>query len=242
MPDAPLAVAAGQPATRLHDLAGNAAAHADVVRRAGARLVAFPELSLTGYAYDAAVVDPDDPALGPLVAACSEVRAVALAGAVVAGGTPGVLRVDGGGAEVVYRKSFLGSEEARHWRPGPGAVAIDVDGWRVGLGVCKDTGVAEHVDATAALGIDLYVAGVLHAPDELAEQDRRGVAIATACDAHVVLASFAGPTGGGYAASAGTSTVFAPDGTVLARAGEAPGEVVSAVLAPVTLRGRTGRG
>lgn len=230
MPPAPLRVAAAQPPSVTGDLPANVAAHADAVRRADARLVVFPELSLTGYAYDAAVVDPADPALAALSTACAESGSIALAGAVVGDGSPGVLRVDGDGASVVYRKTFLGAEEQRHWRPGDGARAIDVDGWRVGLGVCKDTGVAQHVADTAALGVDLYVAGVLHEPGELREQDRRGVAIAAACDAYVVLASFAGATGAGYEMSAGCSTVFAPDGAQLARAGDRAGELVRATL------------
>ncbi|MBY8850513.1 hypothetical protein [Saccharothrix longispora] len=45
-------------------------AHAEAVRAARARVVVFPELSLTGYHFDAPVVSPDAPA--PLVAACAE--------------------------------------------------------------------------------------------------------------------------------------------------------------------------
>jgi predicted amidohydrolase len=44
-----LAVAAAQPPCASYDVAGNAAHHAAAVRAAGARVVVFPELSLTGY-------------------------------------------------------------------------------------------------------------------------------------------------------------------------------------------------
>jgi predicted amidohydrolase len=107
---------------------------------------------------------------------------------------------------------------------------VTVDGWRVGLGICKDTGVAAHTDGTAALGVDVYVAGLVHAPDELAEQDARGLRIAAACDAYVAFASAAGPAGGGYDATAGTSTIWSPAGDVLARATGAPGGHAGAVL------------
>ncbi len=229
----PLTVAAAQPPIVAGDLAANAHAHADAVRAAaGARLVVFPELSLTGYELDAPLVDPGDPALAPLVAACAQNGTVALAGAPVAGAHIATLRVDGAGVTVAYRKAFLGGDEPARFSPGDGPVAIDVDGWRVGLGICKDTGVAEHVRGVAALGVDLYVAGVVHRADELAEQDRRGVAIAAACRAPVALASFAGPTGGGYAVTAGTSTVWSAAGDVLARAGTEPGDLARATLAP----------
>lgn len=44
-----LVVAAVQPACTAHDVAANAAVHAEQVRAAAARVVVFPELSLTGY-------------------------------------------------------------------------------------------------------------------------------------------------------------------------------------------------
>ncbi|SFX70081.1 hypothetical protein OH786_29830 [Streptomyces atratus] len=68
----PLAVAVAQPSCVPLDVAANAAAHAEAVRRSGARLVVFPELSLTGHDLAAEAVSPDDPRLRPLVAACRE--------------------------------------------------------------------------------------------------------------------------------------------------------------------------
>jgi predicted amidohydrolase len=50
------------------------------------------------------------------------------------------------------------------------------------------------------------------------------VVIARACRAYVAFASFAGPTGGGYAATAGTSAVWSPEGDVLDRARPDVGE------------------
>jgi predicted amidohydrolase len=86
------------------------------------------------------------------------------------------------------------------------------------------------VEDVAALGVDLYVAGLVHAPDELDEQDARGRRIAAATGAHVGFASFAGPTGEGYDATAGSSTIWSPDGEVLARAGVRPGEPAVATV------------
>lgn len=45
----PLPIAVAQPLCVPYDVAANAAAHAAAVRSAGARVVVFPELSLTGY-------------------------------------------------------------------------------------------------------------------------------------------------------------------------------------------------
>jgi predicted amidohydrolase len=230
----PLTVAVAQPRCTPKEVRANALEHADAIRRAGARLVVFPELSLTGYELDAEPVALDDGVLAPIVEACAETGAVALVGAPVAGGNGSnqiaTLHVDAGGARVVYRKQYLGGDEPDRFAAGDGPVAIDVDGWRVGLGICKDTGVAAHVADVAALGVDLYAAGLVHRPDELAEQEERAAGIARACDAYVAFASFAGATGGGYDRTAGDSSIWSPDGTRLVRTGTEPGEVGAATL------------
>ncbi len=74
MPE-PLSVAVAQPPCAPYDVAANARAHAAAVRRAGARVVVFLELSLTGYELDAAPVDPADERLVPLTGACAETAA-----------------------------------------------------------------------------------------------------------------------------------------------------------------------
>jgi predicted amidohydrolase len=230
----PLKIAAAQPACIAHDVRANAREHADVIRSAEARVVVFPELSLTGYELDADPVPLHDEALHPIVHACAETGALALVGAPVegAGGALhiAILRVSGAGVDLVYRKSHLGGDEVGRFTAETDPAAIGVDGWMVGVGICKDTGVEQHIAATAALGVDLYVAGLVHRPDELDLQEERGVRIARTCKAYVAFASFAGPTGGGYDRTAGASSIWAPDGTPLARAGTEPGGIATALL------------
>jgi DNA polymerase-4 len=232
-------VAAAQPAAVAGDLDAAVAAHADAVSRARADLVVFPELSLTGYGYDAPVIEDDDPRLAPLVAACRDAGSTALAGAPVhadpthpadGGRAIGVLRVDAGGVRAVYRKMSLGDAETRHFTAGTSPAVVDVLGHRVGIGVCRDTRIAGHLEATAALGMDLYAAGLVHAPDELHEFDERARRIATTYRVPVVLAGFAGPTGGGYHETCGGSGVWDADGRSIVRAGPEPGALVAAVL------------
>jgi predicted amidohydrolase len=230
----PLLLAVAQPSGSAHDVAANAAAHAALVRTAGARVVVFPELSLTGYELDAAPVAVDDPRLAPLVDACATHGAVALAGAPVAGADGsdhiGVLAVDGTGARVAYRKMFLGGAEPERFAPGSDPGVVEVDGWRLGLAVCKDTGVPEQAAATAAQGVDAYVAGVLELVDDVAVIGRRATRIAADHHLWVAVASFAGATGGGYDRAAGCSGVWAPGGREVVRAGAEVGTVVVATL------------
>jgi predicted amidohydrolase len=230
----PLTIAVAQPLCVARDVGANALSHAAAVRDAGARVVVFPELSLTGYELDAPAVALADPRLAPLVAACVETGSLALAGAPVHGeaGRPHIamLAVDGGGVTVAYRKSYLDPTEARRFTPGAVPAAIEVDGWRLGLGICKDTGVPAHAADTAALGVDAYVAGTLMFAFEATIQDERARRIATGHRVWVAFASFAGPTGGGYGETAGRSGIWAPDGVVAAQAGPETGGLARATL------------
>jgi len=231
---APLTIAAAQPACVAKDVRKNALEHAQTIRAARARVVVFPELSLTGYELDADAVPLEHDALTAIADACAETETLALVGAPVegerGGAQIGMLRVTSTGTEVVYGKSYLGGDELTRFTPGTGPVAIEVDGWRIGLGICKDTGVDRHIADTAALNVDLYVAGLVHLPEELDVQEERGIRLARTCGAYVAFASFAGPTGGGYARTAGASSIWGPDGTALARAGLEPGGLARATL------------
>ncbi|MFI7518512.1 carbon-nitrogen hydrolase family protein [Micromonospora globbae] len=230
----PLPVAVAQPLCVPYDVAANARAHAAAIRAADARVVVFPELSLTGYELDAPVVATDDERLAPVVAVCADTGALALVGAPVAGAGDrrhiGVLAVDGAAARVAYRKMWLGGAEPAHFAPGPEPAVVEVDGWRLGLAVCKDTGVPRHAADTAALGIDAYVAGAVDRPEEAGVQDERARRIAADHGVWVGIASFAGATGGGYARTAGRSRIWSPQGRVVVAAGPEPGAVARAVL------------
>lgn len=215
----PLSVAAAQPACTARDVAGNAQAHARAVRLARARVVVFPELSLTGYELDADCVAPDDSAFAPIVDACAATGSLALVGAPVRDGT---------GQEFIAMLRISAAEAVR-FQPGPGPAVLHVDAWRIGLGICKDTGTKQHVAAVAALAVDGYVAGLVHRPEDLPEQRARGTRIARACRAWVAFASFAGPTGDGYTETAGGSAVWTPDGVTVADAGPAVGGTARAV-------------
>lgn len=228
-----LRIATAQPSCIPYDVAANAASHAEVIRAAGARVVAFPELSLTGYELDAPAVDPADERLAPIIEACAAAGAVALVGAPTAddlGDHISVLAVDGSGATVAYRKMWLGDAEAARFTPGPSPTVLDVDGWRLGLAICKDTGVPAQAAATADLGMDVYVAGVLDSADDAAVQDERALRITSSHGVWVAVASFAGSTGGGYEVAAAQSRVWSPDGTVVATAGRDVGRIARATL------------
>jgi len=230
----PLVVAVAQPPCVAGDVAANARAHAEAVRSARARVVVFPELSLTGYELDAPPLATEDARLAPLVAACGDTGCIALAGAPVQDGGDAlhiaVLAVTGNGARIAYRKMWLGGDETRRFTPGPSPAVLEVDGWRLGLAVCKDTGVAQHAADTAALGIDAYVAGAVDEAQDVQVQADRALRTARQHHVWVATASFAGPTGGGYALTAGCSAIWSPGGALVAQAGPHAGDLARATL------------
>ncbi|MDX2731728.1 MULTISPECIES: carbon-nitrogen hydrolase family protein [unclassified Streptomyces] len=232
---APLTVAVAQPACLHRDVAANATAHAAAVTEARARLVVFPELSLTGYDLTAPAVSPDDARLGPIVSACRATGATALAGAPVrdADGREHIatLAVTGEGARVVYRKMWLHGEEFDRFGPGEKPEVLVVDGVRLGLAICYDAAVPDHAADTAALGIDAYVASTLYGagPESAARRDGHMSERAATHGVWVVLSTSAGASGT-YPGTSGGSGIWAPGGAVVVQAGPEPRAIVSASL------------
>jgi len=216
------------------DVAANAFAHAAAIRAAAARVVVFPELSLTGYELAAPAISPSDDRLNPIVEACAATGSLALVGAPIEddGGrrSIGMLAIDGARATIAYRKMWLGGSEPDHFVAGTEPALIEVDGWRLGLAICRDTGIPRHAAETAALGIDAYLAGVLEFAEDAAVPGKRARRIAGDHRVWVAIASFAGSTGGGYGRAAGGSGIWSPDGVVVADAGPEISAIACATL------------
>jgi predicted amidohydrolase len=240
-----LTIAVAQPQCVARDVAANALAHAAIVRAARSRLVLFPEMSLTGYELDAPLVEQGDERLAPVITACADTGSIALVGAPVRardaasasddsssgdGANIATLLMDSDGARVAYRKQWIAASESRRFSPGEHPAVISVDGWRLGLAICKDFSMEQHAADTAALGIDAYLAATVMFADETADQEQRAARRARELSTWVAVASFAGGTGGGYSSTAGGSGIWGPDGFPRARAGDDAGEYARAAL------------
>jgi 5-aminopentanamidase len=167
-------VAAAQLTAVPGDIEANVAAHVELVHDAaarGARLVAFPELSLTGYELEQIAAVPeltlseDDPRLTPLRHACAVTGVTAVPG--LAMPAPGggrqlcALAMRGDGRPVRYAKTFLHGDEPEVFVAGDGPAVFEVDGRRLGLAICGDAAAAEHARAAAAAGAEVYVCGAI---------------------------------------------------------------------------------
>lgn len=251
LPGSPLCVAVAQaPAVPL-DIDANTATAAGLVRRAaagGARLLLLPELFLTGYEPtgvaadpDRLTVAPDDARLAPLAAACAETGTAAVVGAPVRDAATGALHIaalvlDGSGRlAAAYRKQFVTPDErAAGFSPGGCGTTVELDGWRLGLGVCWDSGFPEHARAAALDGAHAYLVGALFGEGPGAHQ-RRTVLPARALDntLYVLLANHVGPSG--PYTGCGGSAAWGPDGRLLAEAAAAEPGLLTVRLDPQAL-------
>lgn len=228
-------VAAAQIAVRAGDVAGNAALHlryAEAAAAGGARLLVFPELSLTGYELGVArehVMNPADAVLDALRAQAVRSAMHIVVGAPLAGPDGAlhigaiVLQADGGVS--TYRKVHVHESELGVFSPGPGGDDLALEGNGVALAICADASQPGHAAAAARRGAAVYAVGAMI--DEgayarkaaLLEGYARGHGIA------VLLANYAGETGGEV--SGGRSAVWREDGRVVAMArGREPALVV----------------
>jgi 5-aminopentanamidase len=166
-PSRPLRVAAAQACPAPGDVVANAATAAVTVREAaeaGARVVVFPEKFLTGYEPELIRADPvrcavqvdGDARLAPRREACRDSGTVAIVGTAVH--EAGELYVSAlvigtdGDQPARYDKQMLFRSERGIYRPGRDRCSIEVDGWRLGLGICYDSGFPEHARAAALDG------------------------------------------------------------------------------------------
>ena len=197
---APLRLALAQINPTVGDLEGNAAKISHYIERArdaGAELVLFPELALSGY-------PPED-----LLLKEHFLRANAEALTELAAGVEGIVAIVGfpertedvfnsiaviadGAVRTTYRKTRLWNygvaDEERYFQAGPGAAVIDLGGARIGLTVCEDMWVpgapaSEEAEAGAALIVNASAspyqqaqgpAARADAPAAGARQPRRG--------------------------------------------------------------------
>jgi predicted amidohydrolase len=231
----PLTIAVSQPRVVTDNVGVNVHTHAEIVRSASARVVVFPEQSLTGYELPATALTEDDPRLQTIAQACAEAGSIALVGAPVQDGANlhnSMLVIDGFGVACAYHKMNLTAGETGLYSPGRKPVVLVVDGWRLGVAVGKDVEVSEHARHLAGSVIDVYVAGIVKDAREASLVYENACQVALDHRIWVAFASFAGATGGGFESTAGQSGIWSPDAWAVVEAGSGPGTTVRAVLGP----------
>ena len=225
---APFAVA--QSVAVRGDIGANVAGHVRLAQRAaaaGARLVLFPELALTGYEPGLAAqlaLAPDDARLAPLRAVAAHAGIVIVTGAPLAtAAKPAIAALSflPDGAVEVYTKRHLHPGEETAFAPGTGGAGLFIGMAQVALAVCAEIAHPSHAAAAASGGAALYAASVLVSEQGYAADAALLQGHARTHRMPVAMANHGGPTGGWT--SAGRSAVWDEAGGVVVAA-EGAGE------------------
>jgi NAD+ synthetase len=225
---ADLRIALAQMNAVVGDIDGNVAKVEEFsakARDAGAQLVVFPELTLTGY-------PPEDLLLkrGFLRRAQSALEGLAIDGITAVVGWPeeaggrvhnAAAVVADGRVQAVYRKRLLPNygvfDERRWFEPGAEPAVVDVVGTPVGITVCEDIWAPEPTAATAAAGAQVVV-NVSASPYHHGKGMERERMIVELARGNGVTMAFCNLVGGqDELVFDGHSLIVGPDGAVVAR-------------------------
>ncbi|RKE38100.1 putative amidohydrolase [Paraburkholderia sp. BL23I1N1] len=248
LPQAPLRIAAAQAQPVSGDITANVARTVELTGVAadrGAKLVVFPEKFLSGYEPGLIAGDPakyafddHDARLDPIREVCRQREIAVVVGAATrdAGGLHISSLVFGRSGEPIepYHKQHLYSSEMEIYRPGTQGCMLEIDGWRLALGVCYDSGFPEHARRAAMNGAHAYLVSALFSLKTGFHQSRIWFP-ARAFDntLYVLLSNHVGTTGGWE--TCGASAIWGPYGDVIEEASREREEVITALLDPAVL-------
>ncbi len=197
-------LAVAQTASVRGDVESNVETHArfaEAAARHDARIIVFPELSLTGYEPDIAathMLTAEDPRLNPLIEIARKHAITIVAGAPYR--SPRGLHIAAlviqPEAVRVYTKHHLHSGEEAYFVPGTMGLQIGVEGERVSFAVCADTTHPEHAEAAARAGATVYAAGVFITPTGIEVDSAQLRGYARSHRMTVLMANYASPSGG----------------------------------------------
>ncbi len=247
-------IAAAQTIPVRGDVGANIEQHARFARLAAAeqaRVLVFPELSLTGYEMDLAndlAFSQGDSRLAPLAEVASSHGITLIIGAPVGVGSRlhiGAFILSPNRTVGLYTKHHLGAfsagascdgivppAEATVFHPGDRNPIVRFDGHTAAVAVCADTGRASHPRTAAARGARTYLASMFVIPSELERETAHLSAYSVRHSMAVAFANYGGPSGG--LASGGKSAIWSEQGELLAQL-----EAVGAGLA-VAIEGAAG--
>jgi predicted amidohydrolase len=205
-----------------------------VAAEAQAQVLAFPELSLTGYELALAndlAFSQGDIRLAPLVEVASSYSMTLIIGAPVRIGSRlhiGAFIVSPDRTVGLYTKHHLGAfstsasrdgivspAEATVFHPGDRNPLVRFNGNTAAVAVCADTGRPSHPQEAADRGARAYLASMFIIPSDYKRETANLRAHAVKHSMAVALANYGGPSGG--LASGGGSAIWSERGELLAQ-------------------------
>ena len=228
---APLRIALAQFNPVVGDIGGNEARIASLIaqaREAGAQLVCFPELALTGY-------PPEDLLLKEHFLADARAALQRLAA-----DTTGIVAIVGyperaedvhnaaailadGAVQSSYRKVHLPNygvfDELRYFQPGARGATIEVDGVTIGLTICEDVWQPGPPLSDEALAGARLIVNISASPFDAGKGRRREPMLAQRARDDLAVVAFCGLVGGqDELVFDGSSVILDHEGTAIARA------------------------
>jgi predicted amidohydrolase len=193
---------------------------------AGASLVVFPELSLTGYHIERAHefrFTLNDARLQTLQQLADRSNITVVAGAPVetdSGLHIGAVILSPHKEAQLYTKQYLHAGEERSFVPSFAYdPLLEIEGERISLAVCADITHAEHPAAAARNNASVYLAGIFYVtPNGMQQALTDMSAYAKTYRMKTTIANFCGRSHGGDAR--GTSTIWNAQGEIVAQLSE----------------------
>lgn len=217
-------LAAAQTIPTRGDIDANVEHHARLVHAAAeerARMLVFPELSLTGYELDLAAdlaFSEDDPRLAPLAELAVSHGMTLIVGAPVRIESRlhiGAFTLSPDRTIGLYTKRHLGVGEGAVFHAGSRSPLVSLEGGTAAVAVCADANHPSHAEEAAGRGASTYLVSTFIAPSDLEARTAMLRSYAVQHSMTVVFSNYGGPSGG--LASSGRSAIWSDKGEPLAQ-------------------------
>ena len=252
-------IAVAQTCPRAGDVRANITDHIGFARAAAAahaRIIVFPELSLTGYELGVArqlAFSTDDLRLTPLIDVAADEHITIVAGAPVVLNERlhiGAFIIAPDRSPRLYTKHHLGAfsdaasrdgtvppPERTVFEPGSLDPAIPIGDDTAAIAICADVGHPAHPQRAARRGATIYLAGMFVIRSELNDDVQRLRSYAAQHRMLVAFANYACASGG--LAAAGRSAIWDETGRLIAQLGDAECGVAIATMTNEGWQGST---
>lgn len=174
-PKSTLRIALAQVTSKDGNISENINKAVKVIKNAakeGAKVVVFPEKFLTGYVPELVETNiekytilKNDSRLEPIHNACRENKIYAIVGAPLRDNENvfvSSIIIDECGKEIgLYNKTHLFHTEKSLFKSDEKMYMLEIDDWKIGLGICYDSGFPEHARALAKAGCHMYLVSAL---------------------------------------------------------------------------------
>jgi len=202
----------------------------------GARLIAFPEMSLTGYMRENAAkfaLTPEASELLPLKHAAQEMNIVVVAGApLVVDGKfyIGSLIFTPEGKTLVYTKQYLHpGEEVAFESTFSYNPTITIEGKKITFAICADIDHPEHPDAASKAGGTIYIPSIFFSKNGIPDAYQKLRNYSKAFSLNILMSNFCGECWGTEAG--GRSAFWSDKGELIASLDEKnPGLLIAEYL------------